>query len=85
VSVGVNNKVTKKYLDDLTYEVVGAAIAVHKEMGKGLLESVYHACMKEELKHKKIQFETELKVPVFYREKLLSVDYRCDLYIETAL
>ncbi len=33
---------TQKYLDDLTYEVIGAAIEVHKIMGRGLLESVYH-------------------------------------------
>lgn len=33
---------TKKYLDELTYEIIGSAIEVHKIMGRGLLESVYH-------------------------------------------
>lgn len=41
--------VTQKYLDGLTYEVIGAAIEVHKIMGSGLLENVYHQCLKEEL------------------------------------
>lgn len=41
--------ITQKYLDELTYEVIGASIEVHKIIGKGLLESVYHQCLKEEL------------------------------------
>ncbi len=56
--------ITKKFLDELTYEVIGAAIEVHKTIGSGLLENVYHQCMKEELKHRKINFSTELKIPV---------------------
>lgn len=48
--------ITQKYLDELTYEVVGAPIEVHKIMERGLLESVYHQCIKEELIHKKNKF-----------------------------
>ena len=77
--------ISKKYLDELTYEVVGSAIEVHKSMGRGLLESVYHECMKEELKHRKINFFTELKVPVLYKEKELNIDFRCDLFVENCL
>lgn len=51
---------TKKYLDELTYEIIGSAIEVHKVMGKGLLESVYNQCLKEELLHRKINFLTEI-------------------------
>lgn len=58
---------TKKYLDDLTYEIIGAAIEVHKVLGRGLLESVYHRCLIEELHYKGINFLTEMKVPVVYR------------------
>lgn len=43
--------ITKKYLNELTYEIIGASIEVHKAMGRGLLESVYHQCLKEELNH----------------------------------
>jgi len=73
---------TKKYLDDLTYEIIGCAIEVHKIMGRGLLESVYHQCLKEELLHRKINFLTEMKVPVVYKGKSLDVDFRCDLFVE---
>ena len=45
--------ITQKYLDELTYEVVGASIEVHKIMGRGLLESVYHKCIIEELRTEK--------------------------------
>ncbi|WP_426063582.1 GxxExxY protein [Flavobacterium sp. DSP2-3-1] len=76
---------TKKYLDELTYEIIGAAIEVHKTVGKGLLESVYHQCMKEELSHRKINFLTEMKVPIIYKNTELTTDFRCDLFIEDCL
>lgn len=76
---------TKKYLDELTYEIIGSAIEVHKIMGRGLLESVYHQCLKEELLHRKINFLTEMKVPVIYKEKMLDIDFRCDLYVEQSI
>lgn len=77
--------ITQKYLDELTYEVVGSAIEVHKIMGRGLLESVYHKCLKEELIERKINFSSEMKIPLIYKEKELLVDFRCDLYIENCL
>ncbi len=77
--------ITQKYLDDLTYELVGAAIEVHKAMGRGLLESVYHECLKEELLHRKINFLSELKIPVSYRSKKLTIDFRCDFFVENSI
>lgn len=74
--------ITKKYLDSLTYEIIGSAIEVHKAMGRGLLESVYQQCLKEELIHRKINFLTEMKVPVVYKGKMLDIDFRCDLFVE---
>ncbi|MBO9618544.1 MAG: GxxExxY protein [Niabella sp.] len=76
---------TKRYLDDLTYEIIGSAIEVHKIMGRGLLESVYHQCLKEEFLHRKINFLTEMKVPVMYKGKNLDVDFRCDLFVEKSI
>jgi GxxExxY protein len=76
---------SQKYLDELTYEVVGAAIEVHKIMGRGLLESVYHQCLKEELLHRKINFLTEARIPVLYKNKELEIDFRSDLFVEKCL
>jgi len=77
--------VTQKYLDQLTYEVIGSAIEVHKIMGRGLLENVYHQCIKEELSNRKINFSSEMKIPVIYKNKELEIDFKCDLYIENCL
>lgn len=76
---------TKKYLDELTYKIIGSAIEVHKIMGSGLLESVYHQCMKEEFFHRGIDFLTEMKIPIVYKGKPLNLDFRCDLFVENAI
>lgn len=77
--------ITQKYLDELTYEVIGSAIEVHKIMGRGLLENIYLHCLIEELNAKKINFTTEMKIPVLYKEKELKIDFKCDLFIENCL
>jgi GxxExxY protein len=76
---------TKKYLDDLSYAVIGAAIEVHKTVGPGLLESVYHKCFKHELFIKKINFVSEIIVPVQYKGIELGTELRCDLFVENCL
>jgi GxxExxY protein len=53
-----------------------------KKWGRGLLESVYHECLKLELEHRKINFFTEMKILVIYREKVLDTIFRCDLFVE---
>jgi len=77
--------ITKKYLDNLTYEVIGAAIEVHKELGPGLLESVYHKCMKHELSIRGIKYVSEMKTPVNYKGLDLDADLRVDMFIENIL
>jgi GxxExxY protein len=77
--------ITQKYLDELSYELIGACIEVHKAIGKGLLENIYHQCLKEELIFRKINFVTEMKVPLLYRNKELNTDLRCDLFVENCL
>lgn len=74
--------VTQLYLTDLTYKVNGACIEVHKILGAGLLESVYHRCLEEELKLRNIKFQSELKVPVYYKGKEIQCDFFCDFLIE---
>ena len=76
---------TKKEIDNLSFQIIGAAIEVHKNLGAGLLESVYHECMKEELRLRKINFHTEKKVPIIYKGNQLEANLRCDLYIENQI
>lgn len=77
--------ITKKSLTELTYAVVGAAIEVHKAIGAGLLESVYHDCLKHELNLRSIGFFTQQLVPVNFKGLLMETDLRCDLFIENCL
>ncbi|MES2805122.1 MAG: GxxExxY protein [Bacteroidota bacterium] len=76
---------TKTYLKDLIYQVNGCAIEVHKHLGPGLLESVYHTCLKKELTIRGFEFQTELKIPVNYKGLELETGLRCDLLVEESL
>jgi len=76
---------TKKYLDELTYKIIGAAIEVHKQLGPGLLESVYHKCLKRELMLREILYASELIVKVNYKGIELDTELRCDLLVEDAI
>ena len=76
---------TQKYLDELTYEIIGSAIEVHKIVGRGLLESVYHQCLKEELNLRKINFISEMLIPLIYKNKELKANFRCDLLVENTI
>ena len=76
------HRITKKFIDQLSYEIIGAAIEVHKQIGPGLLESVYHICMKEELKYRELPFQSEMIIPVKYRELDLDALLRSDLFVD---
>jgi len=76
---------TKSQIKDLTYQVNGAAIEVHKALGPGLLESVYHKCLIHELNTREISFTSELIVPVNYKGLQLETELRCDLFIENSI
>jgi GxxExxY protein len=79
------NMITKSYLKDLIYQVNGAAIEVHKALGPGLLESVYHKCMKHELSLRNINYQSELIIPVHYKGIDIEAELRCDLFVENIL
>ena len=71
--------------DSLTGEIIGAAIAVHKALGPGLLESAYQACLRHELRHRGIVVESEVAVPIEYRGLQLECGYRIDLLVGDAV
>ena len=67
-------------LNQLSSKVIEAAINVHKELGPGLLESVYNTCLLLELKAKELDVKSEVPLPVFYRGQKVSEDgFRLDL------
>jgi GxxExxY protein len=76
---------TKTHLKDLIYQVNGCAIEVHKHLGPGLLESVYHSCLKKELTIRGFDFQTELIIPVNYKGLEVEAGLKCDLFIEKSL
>ncbi|MCE5187510.1 MAG: GxxExxY protein [Planctomycetaceae bacterium] len=65
----------------ITGEIIGAAMEVHNRLGPGFLESVYEEAMAVELSVKKIRFERQKELPVFYRDKNIKT-FICDLLVE---
>jgi GxxExxY protein len=72
-------------LNDVSGDVVDAAIKVHKVLGPGLLESAYKACMAYELRKRGRKVATEVGLPLKYEEVELEVGYRLDLLVEDAV
>lgn len=68
-------------INELTRQIIGAAIEVHREMGPGLLESSYQICMRQELKLRGTAFEHEKDLPLFYKGVHLDCGYRLDLLV----
>lgn len=73
------------HLDSLARRIIGAAIKVHRELGPGLLESCYEACLAYELSALGLRVERQKLVPVNYREITLDCGYRVDLLVEGTL
>ena len=64
--------------DPQTYAVIGAAMVVHRELGHGFLEPVYQEALEHEFVLQSIPYMRELSLPIRYREKVLSTQYRAD-------
>jgi GxxExxY protein len=71
--------------DPLTSSIIGAAIEVHRNLGPGLLESIYEACLGWELRTRGLAVEQQVAVPVIYKGQLLPVAFRLDLVVERAV
>lgn len=69
-------------LKKLTETIIGAAIAVHRELGPGLLESAYEACLEYELMEKGLTVERQKELPVLYKNVQVDCGYRIDLLVE---
>ena len=77
--------ITKKYLNELTYKVIGCAIEVHKHLGPGLLERVYEKCFLKELTLQGIAFKNQVWVPIQYKGLELNTELRLDVLVEEIL
>ena len=82
---GAAGVVQKLRHQDLTREIIGAAIEVHKALGPGLLEGVYEECLCHELKLLNLRFERQFIVPIIYKGVNLDCGYRLDLLIENTV
>jgi GxxExxY protein len=71
--------------DRLSDRVIGLAIAVHRELGPGLLESAYETCLAYELDHAGILYQRQVALPVSYKDVELDCGYRLDLLIDGTL
>ncbi len=72
-------------LNDLTYAIRGAAFRVHSELGPGLLESAYEACLVHELQTNGYKVKRQVSLPIHYRGVTLSAGYRIDMLVDDAV
>ena len=69
-------------LNELTKQIIGAAIEVHRHLGPGLLETAYETCLAYELQQLGLSFERQKALPLVYKEIRLDQGYRIDLLVE---
>ncbi len=68
--------------DPLTHEIIGAMIEVHRNLGPGLLESTYEACLCAELEERRLRFERQRILPLEYKHLKVEGAYRLDVVVE---
>ena len=71
--------------NEITYEIIGAALDVHRALGPGLLESAYEECLCYELNLRQIPFERQRPLPLQYKGKRLDCGYRLDVVVLDAV
>lgn len=81
----MKNIINKRFIDALEYEVTGACIEIHKYLGPGLLESIYHRWLERELQLRNISYISEHIIDIEYKDTVISTALRVDLLIENCL
>ena len=69
-------------LQSLSNAIIGAAIEVHRELGPGLLESVYEECLRYELETKGLNVKTQVDLPLLYKGNNTGKQFRIDMLVE---
>jgi len=72
----------RERLNNLSRRIIGAAIAVHRQLGPGLLESAYEACFAYELTNRGLSIECQKPLPLAYGDVLIDCAYRIDVLVE---
>ena len=75
----------KERLNAVTNAIIGAALAVHRELGPGMLESAYDACLSYELLERGFTIERQKPLPLIYKGQTVDCAYRLDLLVEAAV
>jgi len=70
---------------EVTREVIGAAIEVHRALGPGLLESAYEQCLSRELTLRHVPFVRQLPLPVEYKGVKVDCSYRLDFLVDSSV
>jgi GxxExxY protein len=73
--------VNQKYIQDLSYKIIGCAIEVHNHLGPGLLEMLYENCFIDELKQAGLSVQSQVYVPIIYKGRKLDGSLKLDLII----
>ncbi|HOY31725.1 MAG TPA: GxxExxY protein [Bacteroidales bacterium] len=76
---------TKKEIDELTYIIIGCAIEVHKQLGPGLLESVYEKCFIQELLSQNLKVQSQISIPLHYKGVNIDCELRLDVLVDDAI
>jgi GxxExxY protein len=69
-------------INNLTGKILDSCITVHKEMGPGLLESVYEICLLKEFEIRGIKAVSQFPIPLFYKGYELTKDFKIDILVE---
>lgn len=77
--------ISKTEYERIAKHIVNAAFEVHKELGPGLLESVYEVCLVEELRNRGLFVESQVKIPVIFKGKTLEKEFIVDLLVENCV
>ena len=72
----------KDELNNLSKAILDSSIEVHRNLGPGLLESVYEICLEDELKSRNVSVKRQVNLPIVYKGKILSKEFCIDMFVE---
>ena len=74
-----------QWYNSITRKIIGSAVEVHKELGPGLLESVYEHCLEAELRSRGLEVHRQVQIPIVYKGVTLNKDFFIDLLVESEI